>query len=335
MAAQPELEDVVEEEVLIPELADTTFVQDASGSFTVSWPLLGMDCPDCASKAPWRSGPHEAVTQSNVSATSGEVKISINLEEGAMSEVSSVLRSLGHAPDVEHHEIVGVRAKAVARRNDVPFRKSNVSSAASRVLDAEISDDDRILVQLVVSNDKALLQARERPWRKCSVSKPRSPSPRPTAYDPTSGDSLAVASLPCSPRRDGGRILGLPRRVDSNSGRPRCRHWRRSNVQRGLCIAQKPADGFPVLTSLAVIGACILGMWEEALIVTILVAFTIHLEGDALVKAREAMQGGLDRLPEQHGRSTRPTPSPSLPPLALCSRGSKRAFSSPTAGGDS
>ena len=55
--------------------------------------------------------------------------------------------------------------------------------------------------------------------------------------------------------------------------------------------------GFQVLTSLAVIGACMLGMWEEALIVTILVAFTIHLEGDALLKAREAMQGGLDRLP--------------------------------------
>ena len=55
--------------------------------------------------------------------------------------------------------------------------------------------------------------------------------------------------------------------------------------------------GFQVLTSLAVIGACILTMWEEALIVTILVAFTAHLEGDALTKAREAMQGGLDRLP--------------------------------------
>ena len=55
--------------------------------------------------------------------------------------------------------------------------------------------------------------------------------------------------------------------------------------------------GFQVLTSLAVIGAGILGMSEEALIVTILVAFTAHLEGDALLKAREAMQGGLDRLP--------------------------------------
>ena len=55
--------------------------------------------------------------------------------------------------------------------------------------------------------------------------------------------------------------------------------------------------GFQVLTSLAVVGACGLMMWEEALIVAILVALTAHLEGDALAKAREAMQGGLDRLP--------------------------------------
>jgi len=47
-----------------------------------------------------------------------------------------------------------------------------------------------------------------------------------------------------------------------------------------------------------------LGMWEEALVVAILVAFTAHLEGDALVKARKAMQGGLDRLPRTARRVT-------------------------------
>ena len=62
--------------------------------------------------------------------------------------------------------------------------------------------------------------------------------------------------------------------------------------------------GFQVLTSMAVIGAVLLKMWEEALIVVILVAFTQHLEGDALVRAREAMQGGLDRLPRTARRST-------------------------------
>ena len=67
--------------------------------------------------------------------------------------------------------------------------------------------------------------------------------------------------------------------------------------------------GFQVLTSLAVIGACGLMMWEEALIVSILVAVTVHLEGDALMKAREAMQGGLDRLPRVARKVHRHTPS--------------------------
>ena len=67
--------------------------------------------------------------------------------------------------------------------------------------------------------------------------------------------------------------------------------------------------GFQVLTSLAVVGACGLMMWEEALIVAILVALTAHLEGDALAKAREAMQGGLDRLPRVARRVKEKNPS--------------------------
>ena len=55
--------------------------------------------------------------------------------------------------------------------------------------------------------------------------------------------------------------------------------------------------GFQVLTSITVIGASILGMWEEALMVVILVAIAGHLENSALDNARELMQGGLDRIP--------------------------------------
>ena len=56
--------------------------------------------------------------------------------------------------------------------------------------------------------------------------------------------------------------------------------------------------GFQVLTSLAVIGASYLQAWEEALMVLILVSWTEHMEGEALIKARQAMQGGLDRIPK-------------------------------------
>ena len=52
VVAQPEPEGVVEEEVLIPEMADTTFVQDASGSFTVSWPCSAWIVPIVQAR-PW------------------------------------------------------------------------------------------------------------------------------------------------------------------------------------------------------------------------------------------------------------------------------------------
>ena len=55
--------------------------------------------------------------------------------------------------------------------------------------------------------------------------------------------------------------------------------------------------GFQVLTSLAVLGASYLQAWEEALLVLILVSWTEHMENEALINARNAMQGGLDRLP--------------------------------------
>ncbi len=55
--------------------------------------------------------------------------------------------------------------------------------------------------------------------------------------------------------------------------------------------------GFQILTSLAVAGAIILQHWPEALMVVVLESISGHLEISALVRAREAMQGGLDRLP--------------------------------------
>ncbi|MEC9089765.1 MAG: heavy metal translocating P-type ATPase, partial [Candidatus Thermoplasmatota archaeon] len=47
------------------------------------------------------------------------------------------------------------------------------------------------------------------------------------------------------------------------------------------------------------IGAFFGGDWAEALMVSILVAIAAHMEESALIKAREAMQGGLDRLPRR------------------------------------
>ena len=74
-----------------------------------------------------------------------------------------MLRSLGHAPDVEHHELVGAKASSVAKRNGVPVQKlERVVKRQPGVLDAEVSEDDRILVQLVTTANQQLLDARHR-----------------------------------------------------------------------------------------------------------------------------------------------------------------------------
>ena len=285
--------------VLEEDLVDTTVLTDATGSYTVSWPILGMDCPDCASKATRAMNQMKQVSNPNVSVTSGEVKFDVDLELGPLFEISSVLRSLGHAPDVEHHELVGVKASAVAQRNGVPVQRlDRVIRRQPGVLDVEISDDDRILLQLVVTSEQALLDSRRRGLeavlgRPPEFSKASSNRVRPDQWR-LIGGGIALPVLIIVMVAE---LLGYHGPLIPVLAAPGVAIGGIQMFKEAYGSLSSFQMGFQVLTSLAVIGACILGMWEEALIVTILVAFTIHLEGDALLKAREAMQGGLDRLP--------------------------------------
>ena len=69
--------------------------------------------------------------------------------------------------------------------------------------------------------------------------------------------------------------------------------------QDAIGSIQNRVMGFQILTSLAVLGALFLQEWAEALMVVGLVGFSSHLEERALIRARESMQGGLDRLPRR------------------------------------
>ncbi|MEC7636120.1 MAG: heavy metal translocating P-type ATPase, partial [Candidatus Thermoplasmatota archaeon] len=239
------------------------------------------------------------VSNPNVSVTSGEVKLDIDLEVGPLFEISSVLRSLGHAPDVEHHELVGVKASAVAQRNGVPVQRlDRVIRRQPGVLDVEISDDDRILVQLVVTNDEALLASRRQGLESVLGRPPEFTEATSNRVRPDQwrliGGGVALPVLIIVMIAE---FLGYHGPLIPVLAAPGVAIGGVQMFKEAYGSLRSLQMGFQVLTSLAVIGACILGMWEEALIVTILVAFTVHLEGDALLKAREAMQGGLDRLP--------------------------------------
>ena len=281
------------------DLLDTTVLSEATGSYTVTWPILGMDCPDCATKATRAMNQMKQVSNPNVSVTSGEVKLDIDLEVGPLFEISSVLRSLGHAPDVEHHELVGVKASAVAQRNGVPVQRlDRVIRRQPGVLDVEISDDDRILVQLVVTKDEALLASRRQGLESVLGRPPEFTEATSNRVRPDQwrliGGGVALPVLIIVMIAE---FLGYHGPLIPVLAAPGVAIGGVQMFKEAYGSLRSLQMGFQVLTSLAVIGACILGMWEEALIVTILVAFTVHLEGDALLKAREAMQGGLDRLP--------------------------------------
>ena len=156
------VEQPVEEEVFDGEILDAEVITQSGGVYDVAWPLLGMDCPDCAAKAMRAISYLPQVKKSIVSATSGEVRATVDLADGSISEISSILHSLGHAPNVEHHQLVGISAGGVARRNGVEVRKlEKVIRLQPGILDCEIDSDNRILVQLVSDASSQLIEARD------------------------------------------------------------------------------------------------------------------------------------------------------------------------------
>ncbi|MEC7272084.1 MAG: heavy metal translocating P-type ATPase [Candidatus Thermoplasmatota archaeon] len=286
----------VDEEV---EILDAEIVMQATGDYTVGWPLIGMDCPDCASKATKALNLMPQVSCPAVSATSGEVKLSVDLEKGTLSEVSNVLRSLGHAPDTEHHHLKGVKAGNVAKRNNTTLRElKKLFRLQPGILDADIEKDGRILLQMVTIGDQELLKKRDEAIEQVCGSEPKYVTTTSNRLRPDQSRLLgAVFALPLLLIIIALELVGIEGWIPAAIAIPGILVSSYQMFREAIASIVNRQLGFQVLTSLAVIGACGLMMWEEALIVAILVALTAHLEGDALMKAREAMQGGLDRLP--------------------------------------
>ena len=291
----------VEEEPVVKdvEILDAEIIMQATGDYIVEWPLIGMDCPDCASKATKALNLMPQVSKPVVSATSGEVKLSVDLEKGAISEVSNVLRSLGHAPDTEHHHLKGVKAATIAKRNNTTLRElKKLFRLQPGILDADIEKDGRILLQMVTSGDQELLKKRDEAIEQVCGSTPRYVTTTSNRLRPDQLRLLGAAfALPLLFVVILLELIGIEGWIPAAIAIPGIIVSSYQMFREAIASVVNRQLGFQVLTSLAVVGACGLMMWEEALIVSILVALTAHLEGDALAKAREAMQGGLDRLP--------------------------------------
>ena len=263
------------------------------------WNLRGMDCPDCAMKATRAVNRLPGVDQVIVSATEGSIRFKLDLARGRVSRVSSVLESLGHAPDVKWSLVQGKTAGEVSNRLGID-RKGlrNALLDIPGILNASL-DDGRVELQRIPTDSLKVSEMTEEGLRRLL------------------GEYTLVESKNKRLRADQVQLIGAVMTIPLLFAvfaieLAELYWWVAAGItglgvlfagmpmfQAAIASIQNRVLGFQVLTSLAVLGALYLKEWPEALVVTGLVALAGHLEDSALVRAREAMQGGLDRLPRR------------------------------------
>ena len=233
-----------------------------------------MDCPDCAGKAFNALDHLMQTTEVKISATTGEVSLKVDLEHGLLSQVSSVLKSLGHPPDVSFYQLSGVNARVVAKRNKIEVKEvEKLLLRQPGVLDVEVNRDNEILVQLLPAPNKKMLELRDKSLERITGTKPVFSEVSSTRLRPDQwrlfGGALAVPLLILILI---GELLAIPPIVIGLIGSLGVLIGGLQMFHEAIASLMSRQMGFQVLTSIAVIGASVLGMWEEALMVVILVA---------------------------------------------------------------
>ena len=270
------------------------------GVHDFEWSIRGMDCPDCAMKATKAVSRLPGGESCNISVTKGTARIGLDVSRGRISRASSVLESLGHSPGLEWSQVVGITPREAAKRVGKD-RKGlrNELLGVPGILGVRM-DEGRIEIQSLLLEDKEL--------RAVCNSMVSGILGDDILFEPSTTKRLrddqvklitAVLTIPMILAIlivEGSGLPGILASVIGFVGVSVCGF---KMFQEAMASIQNRILGFQVLTSLAVLGAVLLGEWSEALMVVGLEAFASHLEDRALVRAREAMQGGLDRMPRR------------------------------------
>ena len=278
-------------------ILDTDLVID--GTYEIEWEIDGMDCADCAMKAKRAVSRLPGIHKVNVSVTEGNVRFNLDMAKGRVSRVNAVMESLGHNPKITWKAVSGLTPGRAATnlgidRNTLKHALLDVPGIINTRF-----EEGKIELQMIEFNSLKLQEISDERMsqllgKDLKLEESISSKLRPDQVQllsavftiPLLFGVIAIEELPSIPNNTALllAVIGI-----SFAGLPMLRKAASSIRNRVL--------GFQVLTSLAVIGAMIMQEYVEALLVTGLVAFASHLEEIALVRARNAMQGGLDRLP--------------------------------------
>jgi len=273
----------------------------ADGVHEFEWDIRGMDCPDCAMKATRAVSRLPGIEECRVSATQGSVRLNVDVSRGRVSRASSVLENLGHSPEIDWLSVTGVTPKMAASRIGSDRRKLRSSLMdVPGVLNVRL-EDGRIEIQRLWLSDTTLRELSEQRLTMIlgedfQLSPSKTSKLRPdqirllgaTTTIPLILGVVAIEQIPAIPNQLAALIALFGVLFAGYQ-----------MFQDALGSIQNRVMGFQILTSLAVIGAVYLQEWAEALMVVGLVGFSSHLEDRALVRARESMQGGLNRLPRR------------------------------------
>jgi Cd2+/Zn2+-exporting ATPase len=281
-----------------PEAEEVAFSLVTDGVHDFEWPLKGMDCPDCAMKATNATRRVPGVVHCNINPADGIVRVSVDLGQSDLSIANRVLSSMGHEPDVTWVKLRGVTLDELRKRHaaDSPAIRRLLLSAPG-VLDVRFEESD-LLIQRPLSFLPATRLEHESTLERMTGLFPNAvPVSRrglSTSQQRLVGASIALLVLPVVILLN---ILSAPPLVVGLVGIAGTAAGGYRMFMEAFASLRNAVLGFQVLTSLAVAGAAILGYWPEALMVVLLESLSGHMESAALVRAREAMQGGLDRLP--------------------------------------
>ena len=281
------------------ELIEDSSTLTLDGNYEFDWNIRGMDCPDCALKASKAVKRLPGIKACSVSATKGAVSITLDPSRGNVSRTSSVLEKLGHPADIKWVTVTNQKSSQIEKRSRLKGTKlTNSISNVIGVLNTRIKSE-KLELQILDISDPEIKQVQNKGLEyffgtNYSLSE--------ISYSDLTKDHLqligAILTIP---------IIIIVVLMNSNSNIP---SWATLIVsliglsfssyfmfKEAIASIQHRVLGFQILTSLAVIGAMLLGEYPEALMVSGLVALAAHLENRALIRARNAMQGGFDRIP--------------------------------------
>ena len=297
---------------------DMMILGEYGGKQSICWPIQDMDCPHCAAEAMNALNRLEHVNNSLVSATDGTVTVDVDFEKGNLSEASSVLKSLGNPPDIPFMQISGVNSSAIAQRNSVTVKVlPRIFRRQPGVLDCDIDREGNLKLQTVPNLNNEMQLILDESLKKIIGGEykliPEKINTVTAGQWRMIGSGIAFISLVIlllveSLLTDNPWVIGGIGFIGVSLGGIKM-------FSKAYASVKNRQFGFQVLTSLAVLGAAYLQAWEEALMVLILVSWTEHMENEALINARNAMQGGLDRLP----RTARRVPKKAIGSLSISS----------------